>query len=189
MPKKTQQIGLSIFQSLPPSNSYIQISKDQFMITISGLNPWQLTHGAGKATYQVWSSPSLVTNTNPLSLISLPGWWVASARLFFFFYSSIVGLQCCINFCCIEKWLGYTHIPILFHILFHLWFITGYWKWFPELHSRTLLVIYSIYASLHMLTPDSQFIPFPLTHPHPFPWQPQICSLGAGLFLIQHWSP
>ena len=121
MPKKTQQIGLSIFQSLPPSNSYVQISKDQFMITISGLNPWQLTHGAGKATYQVWSSPSLVTNTNPLSLISLPGWWVASARLFFFnlFYSSIVGLQCCINFCCTEKWLGYTHIPILFHILFH----------------------------------------------------------------------
>ena len=39
MPKKTQQIGLSIFQSLPPSNSYVQISKDQFMITISGLNP------------------------------------------------------------------------------------------------------------------------------------------------------
>ena len=35
------------------------------------------------------------------------------------FYWSIVDLQCHISFCCMVKWFSYTHMYILFHILFH----------------------------------------------------------------------
>ena len=37
----------------------------------------------------------------------------------FIFYWSIVELQRCVNYCCTAKWLSYTHIYILSHILFH----------------------------------------------------------------------
>ena len=33
------------------------------------------------------------------------------------FFSSVLGLQCCINFCCTEKWPGHICIYILFHLL------------------------------------------------------------------------
>ena len=35
------------------------------------------------------------------------------------FYCSIVDLQYCVNFCCTAKWVSFTYIYILFHILFH----------------------------------------------------------------------
>ena len=37
----------------------------------------------------------------------------------FLFYSSIVDLQCCLNFCCTAKWLSCIYIYIPFHIIFH----------------------------------------------------------------------
>ena len=45
----------------------------------------------------------------------------------FFFYWSIVDLQCCANLCCTAKWLSYMHRDILFLYSFPLCFITGYW--------------------------------------------------------------
>ena len=46
------------------------------------------------------------------------------------FYWSIVDLECCVNFCCIAKWLSCTHAYNLFYS-FSLWFITGYWNIVP----------------------------------------------------------
>ena len=73
-----------------------------------------------------------------------------------------VDLQCYINFCYTAKWFSciyvyiylhlhthihiYTHTHTLFHILFPLWLIIGYWIYFPVLHSRTLLFIHSTYS-------------------------------------------
>ena len=42
----------------------------------------------------------------------------------FIFYGSIVDLQCCVNFCCIAKWLSYIYI---FKYSFPLCYITEYW--------------------------------------------------------------
>ena len=55
------------------------------------------------------------------------GYWLWMSKLklrhlFFWnrnFYWSIVDLQCWINFCYIAKWLNYTHLYILFYIVFH----------------------------------------------------------------------
>ena len=46
------------------------------------------------------------------------------------FYWSIVDLECCVNFCCIAKWLSCTNAYNLFYS-FSLWFITGYWNIVP----------------------------------------------------------
>jgi len=58
-----------------------------------------------------------------------------------------------------------------YHNSFPLWFITGYWIYFPVLYSRTLLFIHPIYNSLHLLiqTPNPFF-------PHP--------SATTGLFCV-----
>ena len=62
----------------------------------------------------------------------------------------------------------YTHS---FSYSFPLWFITGYWIYFPTVfYSRTLLFMRSICNSLHLLTPDSHSISRPAR-------QPQVCSL------------
>ena len=37
-----------------------------------------------------------------------------------------VTLQCCVDFCCIAKWISYTYI-CSFSYSFLLWFNTGYW--------------------------------------------------------------
>ena len=47
--------------------------------------------------------------------------------LYLCIYSSIVDIQCCVNFCCPAKWLIYTHIDIVFYIHFHCGLIPGCW--------------------------------------------------------------
>ena len=42
--------------------------------------------------------------------------WVLACS--FWIYWRVVDLLCCINFCCITKWLSYEHIYIFFHVLF-----------------------------------------------------------------------
>ena len=46
-------------------------------------------------------------------------------------------------------------LPILFQILFLYRVMTKYWVGLPVLYSRSLLVIYFLYSSVYMLTPDS----------------------------------
>ena len=55
--------------------------------------------------------------------------------------------------------------PHSFLYSFPLWFITGYWIYFPVLYSRTLLFIHPIYNSLQLLTANSHYIPPPLRLP------------------------
>ena len=105
-------------------------------------------------------------------ILSIPHSHPQAILICFFFNWSIVGLQCCVNFCYTAKWLSYTYIYSFPHS-FPLCFVTGYWIQFPVLYNRTLLFIHSLYHSLHLLIADSQFI-------HllpPSPLATQVCSL------------
>jgi len=71
-------------------------------------------------------------------------------------YWHLVDLQCCVNFCCIAKWVHYTYICILFHILFHYGLSQNI-----EYSSVCYTVgpCYSVYNSLHLRIPNSQSVP------------------------------
>ena len=74
----------------------------------------------------------------------------------FKFYWSTVDLQCCVNVCCTAKWFSDTWI--LFHILFH-YGLSQDIEYNSLLYRRTLLFIYSLSNSLHLLIPNSQYPP------------------------------
>ena len=78
---------------------------------------------------------------------------------FFKFYLSTVDLQCCVNFCCIAKWFSYTYI-ILFHILFH-YHLSQDTEYSSPCYTVGVCCLSTLYISLHLLIPNSQFIPPP----------------------------
>ena len=57
------------------------------------------------------------------------------------------------------KHSGQLHIYYSFLDSFLIWVITEYWIEFSVLYSRSLLVIYLIYNSMHVFIPSSWFIP------------------------------
>ena len=76
--------------------------------------------------------PQFLTNIGK----PLPPWFpyyrMYCSRIYhLFFFSFLVDLQCCVNFCCTAKWFSYTYMNILFSYSFQLWFIIGYWIEFP----------------------------------------------------------
>ena len=62
---------------------------------------------------------------------------------FFIFYWSTVGIQCCVCYRRIEKWISYTHI-CYFLDSFPIEAITEHWAEFSVLYIRSLLAIYFI---------------------------------------------
>ena len=86
-----------------------------------------------------------------------------------FFSWSIVDLQC-VNFHCIAKWLSYTHICILFYILFHydLSQDIGYKSLWYTVGPCCLFILYVIVCIYYPWTP----IPF-----LPLPFGNKICVL------------
>ena len=94
-------------------------------------------------------------------------------------YWSIVDLKCCVNYCCTAKWLSYTYIYILFHILFHYDLSEDI-----EYISKTLLFIHPIYNILPLLIPNSHSFP-PLD---PFPLATtSLFSISVSLFLFHRY--
>ena len=80
---------------------------------------------------------------------------------------SIVGLQCCVNVCYTAQWFELYAYLHSFYIIFYCDL-----SWNIE-YSRTLLMIHSVYDSLHLLSPAPI-----LSLPRPPPsWQPPVCSL------------
>ena len=96
----------------------------------------------------------------------------ASPKVFFFFNWSTVDLQCCVDFCCTEKWFSY--IPSFsYSFPSH----TGCWIQLLVLCSRTSLFIHSLNTSLHLLIPNSQLFPHLLSHQSIFYVCESICLL------------
>ena len=92
----------------------------------------------------------------------------------------MVGLQCCINFSCIVKWLSYTDIYIPFYILFYLLYPRRL-NIVPRAAQMPLFIIHPIYNGLHLLTLNSQSVP-PLFPSHLA--ATSLFSMTVNLFLF-----
>ena len=66
-----------------------------------GLPAWVLSRSAGSVVVSLWSLYQIFKN--------MPILWVSIFNSFFFF-GSIVDLQCCVHFRCIAKWFSYIYI-------------------------------------------------------------------------------
>ena len=67
-------------------------------------------------------------NLHPLSILPLemPNFYLFIFKLYFvfyFFYQSIVDLQCCVNFCCTARWPCHTHTYTYEYIYIHSFLI------------------------------------------------------------------
>ena len=104
-----------------------------WLVPLTAISP---CHCQGPQTHRI---TSFIKNTGILKML---------------FYWGIVGLQCCVNFCCkvIQLYMCvciYIYIPS-FSYSFLLWFIKGYWIAFAMLYYRALL--FSHLICLHLLT-------------------------------------
>ena len=84
----------------------------------------------------------------------------------------------------------YIYIHIHIHIHIHTFFFSYHppsssiprdWTQSRVLHSRTSLPFHSKWNHFHLLTPNSQSIPFPSAPP----WQPQVCSPCLCVYFCQ----
>ena len=117
----------------------------------------------------------------------------SSSSFFAFFSSSIVDSQCCANFCCTAKWPSHTYIYTCFFFISSPIMLYPKRLYTPVLYSRPSLPIHSKCNSLHLLTPNSQSIPFPLPSPLAttslflsfvfflglYPWHMEVPRLGV----------
>ena len=94
-----------------------------------------------------------------------------------YFFNCIVDLQCCINYCCTAKWLIYTYIYILFHILFHYGLSQDieYSSLCYTVGPCCSSILYIIVCIWESQTPSPSLPPLP-----PPPWQPQVSSLSLS---------
>ena len=95
-----------------------------------------------------------------------------------FIFSIIASLQCC-QFCTIQQGDPVTHTCIHFFLTLSCSIISA-WIQLPVLYSRISWLFHSKGNSLHLLTPNSLYIPL-LSHPPP-PLQPQVCSPMSMIF-------
>ena len=75
--------------------------------------------------------------------------------IFFFFYWSMVGLQCCVSYCCTAEWLSYVLYIHSFSHSFPLWFITGYW-YSSLCYTVGLCCLSILYTPVASANPNSQ---------------------------------
>ena len=95
---------------------------------------------------------------------------------FFFFYWSIVNLQCSVNYSHATKWFGYTRISSFKKYSFPLWFIIRYWVWFSVPYSRACCLSL-LYIKATSATPNLLL--------HPCPWTiTSLFSMSVILFLF-----
>ena len=137
------------------------------MATHSSILAWRIPSTEKPGRLQSRGSLNWVTNTFTFIYI-LVGFCYYS----YYFYWSIVGLQCSsVGFRCTTKWFSYTYV--FFFVFFS---IIGYCKILsiaPVLYSGPLFFIDCIYSSLYLLIPNSQY------------FSPTLSPLGTtGLFSV-----
>ena len=109
-------------------------------------------------------------NQSPLGKkisVSLLNWFLkgrGETKVLSIFNWSIVDLLCCVNFCCIAKWLIYTYTYTFFFIFFSIIIYPRILNIVPCAMQRALLFIYSTCNSLQLLTPDTLSISSTRTH-------------------------
>ena len=122
-----------------------------------------LTHSTSRVTFKKCLTWALLNE----SQISIRTQWLTypffnGFAIFKPFYSSVADLQCCANFCCTTKWPSHNIEHSLSYIIFVMVYPKGL-DIVPCAVQQDLIA--SKCTTLHLLAPNSQFIPLPLPPP------------------------